>query len=339
MAKGQEKKNRTGRKPAPLSKGAKKAQTTRKKAKPETMPAPLRRLIDRIAALDIQHRAGLALIAASLIVVASAGAWLGRDPLSGAAQWLGRGIVQSSYAALLALFFWIFLGRQRGLAYLLLLGITCSAVAIWDMAAGIYASRLRVEANNVLITFRDEPLNVTGLAESIERNPYVEAYMVMRGIHWDLHNRLDRRMNDYSAAYSSYIEDGQFLDVERLMSRDELRRAHNQVEDLEGRLARIEQDPLDTDDLLWTVNLLDVDRPTRDAYAGDLKEAISAAHASQAELLKVERQTLARIKRSLKVLIDAEGRYHFAQGRVVFDDPADAALFAGKSPGSDTTER
>lgn len=297
------------------------------------------RLGDRLAVLGLQRRAGLALIATSLLLIASVGAWLGPDPASGAAQWLGRGFIQASYAVLLALFLWTFLARRRRTAYLLLLGIACSGVAIWDTATGIYANRLRLEANDTLITFRDEPLNAIDLTGIIERNPYVEAYMVMRDAHWDLNNRLDSRITDYRAAYNSYVESGQFLDVERLASRYGLWRAFYQIQDLERRLAQIKSDPTDADDLLWTVNLLDVDPPTRDAYTNDLEEAIAEAQASQAEMLDRERRTLARIKRSLKVLIDAEGRYRFAQGRVVFDDPADAALFAGKGAPSDIDYR
>lgn len=284
---------------------------------------------DRFAIPGFQHRAGLALIAASLILIASAGVWLGPDPLTGALHWLERGFIQASYAALLALFLWMVLGRRRGVAYLLLLGLVCSGVAIWDTVGGIYASRLRLEANNILVTFRDEPLNAVGLSGIIERNPYVDAYMVMRDVHWDLHNRLDGRMADYSAAYATYVKGGQFLDVARLSSRYELWRAYYQIEDLERLLARIDANPENTDDLLWTINLLDVDPWTRNAYADDLKKAIASAYKLQLKLLNRERKILARIKHSLKVLIDAEGRYHFAKGRVVFDNPTDAARFAG----------
>jgi hypothetical protein len=285
--------------------------------------------------VDRQRRAGLALIAASLLTVITAGAWLGPDPATGIAQWVARGFIQAAYAALLALFLWTVVGRRRVISYLLLFGAVCAGIAVWDTGAGIYANRVRLEANNMLITFRDTPLNVEGLAEVIEQNPYVEAYMIMRDAHWELLNRVDDRMAEYGASYRTYVENGAFLNVERLRSRFELWRAFYQVGDLEDQLARIESNPMEAGDLLWTVNLLDVDAATREAYVRDLHDAVSAANESQAELIARERLTLARIKRSLQVLIDAKGRYGFADGRVVFDDPADAALFAGKKPPSE----
>jgi len=278
------------------------------------------------------RKVGLALIAASLLTITAAGAWLGPDPVTGIAQWVTRGFMQAGYAALLAFFIWTVVRRRRAISYLLLFGAVCAGVAVWDTGAGLYANRVRLEANDMLITFRDTPLNVEGLAESIERNPYVGAYMIMRNAHWELRNRMDDRMADYGASYRTYVENGSFLSVERLQSRFGLWRAFYQVGDLEDQLARIESNPVEADDLLWTVNLLDIDAGTRSAYARDLRDAILTATRSQADLIARERQTLSRIKRSLQVLIDAKGRYGFADGRVVFEDPADAAMFAGTKP-------
>lgn len=275
------------------------------------------------------------LIAASLLAIMAAGAWLGPDPATGIAQWVGRSFVQGVYAALLALFVWTILVRRRAISYLLLFGFACAGVAVWDTSSGIYANRVRLEANDTLITFRDTPLNVEGLTGIIERNPYVEAYMIMRDAHWELRNRLDARMTGYGASYRTYVDNGAFLDVNRLRSRFELWRAFYQVGDLEDQLARIESSPMEADDLLWTVNLLDVDAATRAAYIRDLRDAVAAANKSQAELVARERRTLARIKQSLQVLIEAEGRYRFADQKVVFDNPADAARFAGKEPPPD----
>lgn len=283
-----------------------------------------------IIRLDLQRRAGLALIAASLITIMTAGAWLGADPASGIVQWATRGFVQAVYAALLALFLWTVLVRRHAISYLLPFGIACAGIAVWDTSSGIYANRVRLEANDTLITFRDTPLNLEGLTGIIERNPYVEAYMIMRDAHWELRNRLDDRMTGYGASYRTYVDNGAFLHIDRLRSRFELWRAFYQVGDLEDQLARIESSPMEADDLLWTVNLLDVDAATRGAYIRDLRDAVSAADKSQAELIARERHTLARIKQSLQALIDAKGRYRFAEGKVVFDNPADAALFSGK---------
>lgn len=281
---------------------------------------------------DRQRKIGLGLIAASLLTVFTAGAWLGPDPATGIVQWVGRSVVQAVYAALLTLFPWTILGRRRAISYLLLFGFACTGIAVWDTSSGIFANRVRLEANDTLITFRDTPLNVERLTGIIERNPYVEAYMIMRDAHWELRNRLESRMTGYAASYRTYVENGAFLHTDRLRSRFELWRAFYQVGDLEDQLAWIESGPMEADDLLWTVNLLDVDAATRDAYLRDMGDAISAANKSQTELIARERKTLAQIKQSLKVLIDAEGRYRFAEGKVIFDDPADAALYAGQEP-------
>ena len=285
--------------------------------------------------LALQRKAGLVLVAISLLTVMMAGAWLGPDPATGIVQWTGRGFIQAVYAALFALSLWTVLRRRRAMSWLLLFGVACAGVAAWDTGTGIYANRLRLEANDTLTTFRDTPLNLTGLARIIEQNPYVDAYMIMRDAHWELRNRLDGRMTDYGASYKTYVENGAFLDIRRLRSRFVLWVAFYQIGDLENQLARIEGNPVDTEDLLWTVNLLDVDAVTRKAYVTDLNNAISAAERAQADMITRERRTLARIKQSLQVLIDAKGRYSFAEGRVVFDEPADAALFAGKGLPSD----
>lgn len=283
----------------------------------------------------IQRLAGLALIAAGLILVASAGAWLGPFPASGALHWILKGLAQGAYVAMMALSLWMFLRRRYEISYLLPFGILCAGVAVWDMGSGIYANRIRLEANDIVINFRDTPLNASGLTAAIERNPYVEAYMIMRDTHWELRNRLDTRMARYEARYRTYVEKGEFLSVDRLRSRFELWRAFYQIGDLEDQLAITESSPVDVDDLLWTVKLLDIDEETRRAYFGDLRDAVSVANESQATLIARERQTLARIRQSLQVLIDARGRYRFAEGKVVFDDPEDAAMFAGKEPPKD----
>ena len=335
MASKIEKSSRTENSPIRSRNGASKPKTARNKANAKAAAKAIANAVAKRAGPGRQNKVGLALIAASLFAVMAAGGLLGPDPLTGAAQWVRKGLIQASYAVLLALFAWIVLHRRREISYVLLLGVICAGIAAWDTGAGIYASRLRLEANKTLITLRDAPLNVEGLAETIERNPYVEAYIVMRDVYWEFGNRLDDRIASYGASYKSYVGSGDFLDTGRLRSRLELWRTFYQIGDLERQLAQIESEPLKADDLLWTVNLLDVDTETREAYARDLQDTISAATTSQAELIARERRTLARIKQSLQVLINAEGRYRIADGRVVFEDPADAALFAGEEAPAD----
>lgn len=350
-----DKKAEGGKRPPPAGKRGQKAQpaAARKKAKktktaappPSPADSPVPTVPDVVAPthghgwkidLDGQRKAGLVLIASSLLVVGSVGAWLSPYPASGAASWILKGFAQAAYLSLMALFPWTFFRRRKyAVSYLLPFGIFCIGIAVWDTGSGIYANRVRLEANDLLINFRDTPLNVNDLVGAIERNPYVEAYIIMRDTHWELSNRLDSWIAGYAASYRTYVGNGEFLDVGRLRSRLELWRAFYQISDLEDQLTVTENSPVETGDLLWTTSLLDVDEETRNAYSRDLQDAVRAATESQARLISRERRTLARIKHSLQVLIDAEGRYRFAEGKVVFDDPADAARFAGKDPPKD----
>jgi hypothetical protein len=272
----------------------------------------------------------MAIIAGSFLAIAGIGAWCGSAPLSGAVDWLAKGLIQSTYAALLALSAWLAVRLWRSFSYLLLLGIAILGVAVWTAAMGIQDYRLRREANETISTFRYEPLNALGLVGIIERNPYVEAYMVMRDAHWDLQDRLNKRIDRYRVEYENYSGKDSFLAVSRLRSRFELWQTFYQIRDLELMLDAMETEALDTSDLLWTVNLLEVDSGTREAYAQDFMKSVSAAKLWQTEFVAREKRTLRRIRNSLTVVIDAKGRYRFAEGRIVFDDPEDAASFAGK---------
>lgn len=300
-----------------------------------TVPPRLEFAGTLFAELRSQQILGLSLVAISLALIISAGIWFGSDPLSGIEEWLSRGVLQAVAGGLFAFAVWTLLNRRFRASYLLLLGLACFGFAIWDLTMGVRGNQMRREANEILVTFRDEPLNATGIADAIERNPYVEAYVVMRDAYWELNDRLDARLADYSAAYRQYVKEADFLDIERLKSRYVLWQAFYQVEDLEARLDDTQASPLEVQDLLWTIDLLDVDRRTRNAYSEDLNRAIEDAIVSQAALLDRERRTLAHIKKSLKVLIDSKGRYRISEGRVIFDDPVDAARFAGKLPSAD----
>lgn len=298
-------------------------------ARADSVPAAI---MARLNGLGFQQKAGLALVAASLLASTAASAWLGPDPFAGAVGGISMALAQSAYAAILALSAWLIVGRPRGMSYLPWAGIFCASVALWHIAAGVYSNRLRLEANEFIATFRDEPLNVVGLANALEHNPYIEAYMVMRDAHWDLQDRLDRQFDDYASAYDSYVSEGEFLSVGRLRTRYALWQSFYQLKSLEKILESIEGNPLETADLEWTVNLLRVDDQTRDAYARDLGQAVASAHAWRADFIAREKQTLARIGTSLQVVIEAQGHYRFADGRIVFEKPSDAARFAGKEP-------
>lgn len=274
----------------------------------------------------IRQWPGPALAGAALLAAAAAGAFFGPSPAEGALSWVAKGLLRFGYAVLLAQTAWLAIGRARGAPLQLWLGFACCAAAAWTVAAGIHDSRLRGEANMAIAAFQ---AGTADAADPGKRNPYVRAYMIMRDAHWELQDRLDARLSGYRAAYRSYVANGHFTDASRLQSRYELWRAYRQVAELEGQLAAMEERPLEFRDLRWTLDLLKVDRPTHEAYARDLDRAIETAKSEQAAFIAAEKEVLAAIGRSLKVVIDARGRYRFAGGRILFEDPAEAQRFAG----------
>lgn len=289
--------------------------------------------------LGIQEKTALILIALSALAAGAAGARFAPDPVSGALQWLLMALIQSTYIALIALSAWLLLGRRNNISYLLCFGVAVAVATMWGIVSGIEDYRLRMEANETIETFRDRPLNSVGLAGIVESNPYVEAYMVMRETHWDLQDRLTRRVDHYRSEYERYAEPASFLATERLRSRYEIWRAYYQVQELETLLDRFAETPIETTDLIWTVNLLKVDAGTRAAYKRDLEKSISVARTWQSDFIEREEQTLRRIREALKVVIDAKGRYRFAEGHIVFEDPRDAAIFSGKESRNDKASR
>lgn len=285
--------------------------------------------------IGFQGLAGLALIAASVVAVTAAGASTAQEPVWGALRWLLKGGIQATYAALLALSVWLVFGRGRGISYLLCFGLVISIVVVWSIVAGLDNRRQRQEANKAIASFRDGAEDAPPLSEIMEGNPYVEAYMVMREVHWDLQDRLKRRIEKYRAEYEDYVAKGPFLAVDRLRSRYELWRSYYQIQELEGLLDSFEKTPLETTDLEWTVDLLAVDPDTREVYKRDLERSISTLQDWQSEFVAGEKRTLGQFRHSLKVVIDAQGRYRFAKGQIVFEDPADAASFGSKELGLD----
>jgi hypothetical protein len=289
--------------------------------------------------LGLQQKTAVALVFLSALIIAGAGAWFAPDPVSGAMRSLLMALIQSTYIALIALSAWLLVGHRTNITYALCFGLAVAVTTAWTIVSSVEDYRLRMEANETIVTFRDSPLNLVGLAGIVERNPYVGAYMVMREAHWDLQDRLKRRVDHYRGEYERYAEPASFLAIERLRSRYELWRAFYQIQELESLLDQIEKTPLETTDLVWTVNLLEVDAGTKAAYKRDLETSISAARAWQSDFIELEKRTLRQIRRALKVVIDAEGRYRFAEGHIVFEDPRDAAMFSGKEPRDDKALR
>ncbi len=281
-------------------------------------------------------RAGFALVLLCIAGIAVAGALLSIEPLTGFFHWLAQGSLQAVAAALLAYFCRLHVPGLRHQPYFALLGGLMLALLVYDVWTGAAANRTRIEANAMLTTLRDKPLDVAGLADAAENNGYVDAYFTMRDLYWELYRRADDRLSEYNGLYRHYVEDGGFLDIERLESRYDLWLSYFQIGDLEHRLDVTEETSLRTEDLLWSVDLLEVDAATRGAYAGDMQATIEALLADQADSFVRQREALRHTREAIEVLLDADGRYRVTNGQIVFDDAEDAIRFAGKTRPSDT---
>ena len=281
-----------------------------------------------------QRFAGLILAMISVSGILLLGAWLHPDPYRGLAHSMGRAATQSVYVALIALFLWTLLRRsRRGIAYLLVFGILLSGVVSYHGIAAYQANRQRVAANEILVALREGWREAGDLTEPERANPYVDAFLGMRELYWDLHSRAEERMAPYRRLYEKYTRRGGFLDTGRLGSTYDLWYSYFQVHELRDRLDRAAASEIRISDLLWTVSLLEVDAATRADYAADLRTAADAIGEAQAASIAGERAMLDQIKWSLEVLIEANGHFRVDGSRIVFDRPEDAARFAGKPDG------
>lgn len=281
--------------------------------------------------LTVQRLAGSILAVASLIGTVTLGAWLHPDPYEGVAYWMGRAAVQSVYAALIALGLWSLLRHRWRIAYLLVFGILLTGVLSYHGSMAYQANSERIRANEVVIALRDGRRSADSLSEEERSNRYVDALLVMRDVYWELHARAESRMAHYRRLYDGYTQRGGFLDTGRLGSSYDLWYSYFQIHDLEHRLGQAEAARIRISDLLWTVNLLDVDGATRAAYAADLRTAAEVISEAQAIAIARERKTLGEMKQALDVLIDAEGHFRIVGAQIIFERPEDAARFAGKA--------
>ena len=289
---------------------------------------PLRRMTK-------QRLIGGVLAVASLSGIVMLGAWLHPDPYEGIAYWIDRAAVQSVYAALFALFLWSLLRRRRPIAYLLIFGLVLGGVVSYHGAAAYRANHERIAANKVLAALRTGSRDAEDLSEAERFNPYVDAYLVMRDVYWELHERSEARMAHYRRLYEKYTWRGGFLDGERLGSTYDLWYSYFQIYELKQWLDRAEASAIDISDLLWTANILDVDGGTRTAYADDLRAAAAAIEEAQEASIAHERKTLQEMQRALEVLIDADGYFRVIGAQIIFERPEDAARFAGKTATDD----
>lgn len=324
--------------PEPGKTGSPAANTSRKSAKKPPAPAratPAATPARSSRAVLRQHQAGVALIVASAAGIAWVGDRFGPDPLPSMLHWAGRAAVQGVSAALIAFFLWVLLSRRHAVSYVLVLGFATALLLAYDAATAWRLDRTRVAADRILVVLEARQRTVESLTPEEQANPYVEAYIAMREIYWELYTRSDDQMSRYRAYYGNFTAGGSFLDTARLATKKDLWRSIRQIQSLEKRLLRVETSPPDLTDLLLTVDLLNIDKATRRAYAADLHATRDALVAATAALTARERQSLAATRQSLEVLLEVEGRYRIVSGNIVFDDPNDAARFAGKAGDED----
>lgn len=283
----------------------------------------------------VQRLLGGILAAVSLSGIVMLGAWLHPDPYEGVAYWLGRAAAQCIYTGLFALFLWSLLRHLRPIAYLLIFGVVLGGVVSYHGATAYQANRERVAANEVLSGLRGGWRDVDDLSPAERSNPYVDAYLVMRDVYWELYARSETRMAHYRHLYEEYTRRGGFLDGKRLGSTYELWYSYFQIYDLEQWLDRADDTTVEISDLLSTANVLAVDGGTRAGYADDLRAAAAAIEETQADSIARERKTLQEMERALKVLIDAHGYFRVVGAQIIFERPEDAARFAGKTADGD----
>jgi len=192
------------------------------------------------------------------------------------------------------------------------------------------ADRARDLGNRTLQQLEAGQRDIESLTPAERADPYVEAYVTMRDIYWELYLRSDDEMSRYRSYYEDYTAEGSFLDVARLTTTSDIRRSILQIEDLQRRLQGVEASRPDISDLLLTVSLLAVDDDTRAAYADDLRAARDSFYESRLESVAQERETLRSMRHALEALLDAQGRYRIEDDRLIFEQPEDAARFAGK---------
>lgn len=326
--------------PAPAKAKAGKKNPARKTAKTKKpAPAAGRRSAPRDAAFEAQaattfrqqRRAGYTLIVLGAAGITGIGAWVAADSLHGIGHWAVRAAIRGVCIALIGLCLWTVLSRRRAVSRALVLGATIVSLLVYEAGSAWWVDRARSFANRTLRQLELGSRDVESLTPVEMADPYIDAYVVMRDIYWELYARSDDEMSRYRSHYEDYTAKGAFLDTERLATTADIRRAAFEINDLQDRLRRVEASRPDVADLLLTVGLLDVDAETRAAYADDVRAARDSFVEATLASVARERETLGAMRRSLEALLDAQGRYRIQDGRIIFEHPEDAARFAGKS--------
>lgn len=276
-----------------------------------------------------QRFAGFALLIASGVGLAAVGIWVTSDGLDGAGPWALRVTVRGAGLLLIALCLWTYLGRRIAVSAVLAIGAGSVCLIVYEAGSALRLDLARGPVNRTLLELEAGHRDIAGLASEELSNPYVEAYAIMRDIYWELYLRCDDELSRYRTRYEAHTAGGTFLDAERLQTDGDLRRSIGQIDQLLQLIQRVESARPEISDLLLTIGMLDVDEATRSAYAADLRSAHESFLATTQEAAAREQTTLRAVRHALESLLDAEGRYRIRHGQLIFDDPADAARFAG----------
>lgn len=312
-----------------------KKKTTAKSASPAARgkPEAAETVPHAVRIVQIQTLAGATMLVFAFAGIVGLGAWLYGPTGNDTALWTGHALIRAAYAALIAFFLWNLIRRRRPVSFILVLGCLVTAVFIFHGTEALRLNQEKIVANQVLGALRAGWRQDDELTPGERENPYVDAWIVARNMYWELNERADARMAEYSSSHERYTTAGWFLAPGRLRTKSDLWDSYVQLQELDRQLSRIGQTPLDTSDMLWSLDLLRVDSVTQDAYREDLRKTLAEIEQAQEDSIVRERHVIARILGSIEVLLDAEGRYRIEDERVIFDDPADAVRFSGKSGG------
>lgn len=271
------------------------------------------------------------MIVISAAGIAGIGAWVALDSLQGIGDWAERAAIRGACLALIGLCLWMVLNHRRAVSAILVVGASAFGLLAYETGAAWRMEHARDIATRTLQQLESGTRQIDSLTPAELMDPYIEAYVLMHDVYWELYARSYEEMSRYRSVYEDHTAEGAFLDPGRLATATDLWRSIFQIDDLQQRLARVESTRPDLSDLLLTVNLLDIDDETRAAYARDLREACDALVEANKESVARERETLRTVRRSLEILLDAEGRYRIENGRIIFQHPEDASRFAGKA--------
>lgn len=312
------------KKPRAAGARARKPAIFEKSQPPEGAPAP------HATASPAQTVVGLLLFTAGAVGMAGFGFWLTGDIATDQAYWIARAGAHAVAAALVAWFLWT-LVRRAGISYILLLGFLVAGTTLYNGAQFWQLKRQSAAATTIIDSLAESGRDLGDLTEKERRNPYIDAYLVMYDLYWQLDQRADSRLAAYSTAYAKYTRRSAFLDTSRLKTRTSLWRSAAQLYDLDRQLLLVRHTPVDISGRLGPLNSVPIDRATRNAYRKEFLAKQAAINRAQADSIENQRRVIARTLNSIETLLEPRGGYRFKDGDIVFENPVDAARFAGKN--------